>query len=168
MSVTGLTEMHQLVDAAIVRFELWQQTAEAADVSAPRLENLCEKLRVLRQCKTAGHVRTALEHVRYSMELAGVPAHVLEPLSQQVPALMEKRVAAADRMIKTCDECGSFYFPESSSMSALCPECAHFLYGYETCRHAFVSGRCSRCYWDGSVSPLKKMREQGDRGRSRG
>jgi predicted nucleic acid-binding Zn-ribbon protein len=41
--------------------------------------------------------------------------------------------------ITTCDECGSRYFAEASRMTALCPECAHHLYGYENCDHAFVA-----------------------------
>jgi hypothetical protein len=37
-------------------------------------------------------------------------------------------------------------------MDALCPECAHHLYGYPNCDHAFVNDGCSRCGWDGSRS----------------
>jgi hypothetical protein len=37
-------------------------------------------------------------------------------------------------------------------MAALCPECAHQLYGYDPCAHTFVDGRSSRCHCDGSVS----------------
>ena len=29
-----------------------------------------------------------------------------------------------------CDECGSEFLRASSKMMALCPECAHVLYGY--------------------------------------
>ena len=35
---------------------------------------------------------------------------------------------------------------------ALCPECAHILYGYPNCGHVFKNGRCIYCYWDGSRS----------------
>ncbi|HLC49285.1 MAG TPA: hypothetical protein VJI96_02805 [Candidatus Andersenbacteria bacterium] len=52
----------------------------------------------------------------------------------------------------TCDECGSLFFVGSSQMSNLCPNCAHLLYGKESCVHSFVGSRCSLCYWDGSVS----------------
>ncbi len=38
-----------------------------------------------------------------------------------------------DRSVKTCDECESLYFPETSIVDALCPECSHLLYGYESC-----------------------------------
>jgi predicted RNA-binding Zn-ribbon protein involved in translation (DUF1610 family) len=51
---------------------------------------------------------------------------------------------------KSCDECGSAYFPETSQMTNVCPECAHHLYGYPVCLHAFVDGRCTQCGWDGS------------------
>ncbi len=51
-----------------------------------------------------------------------------------------------------CDECGSSFFAGSSRMDALCPECAHWLYGYPPCEHTFADGRCTKCHWDGSVS----------------
>ncbi len=51
-----------------------------------------------------------------------------------------------------CNECGSEYRLETSQMAALCPECAHWLYGYPNCDHLFQSGRCVRCGWDGSRS----------------
>lgn len=56
----------------------------------------------------------------------------------------------------TCDECGSEFYIDSSKMSALCPECAHQLYGYENCDHEFRDGRCIYCYWDGSRSDFTK------------
>ena len=52
-----------------------------------------------------------------------------------------------------CDECGSTYRAQNSQVSALCPECAHQLYGYPPCPHRFAAGRCEICGWDGSVSP---------------
>src|SRR5437762_9950435 len=57
---------------------------------------------------------------------------------------------------KPCDECGSIYFAAASSMSQLCPECAHHLYGYRNCSHSFVNERCSLCGWDGSRSSYIK------------
>jgi hypothetical protein len=59
-----------------------------------------------------------------------------------------------DRIVKTCDECDSLYFADTSRMNALCPECAHLLYGYEPCFHIFVDRRCALCHWDGSLSQL--------------
>lgn len=53
---------------------------------------------------------------------------------------------------KICDECGSAYRNSASLMAALCPECAHQLYGYAACGHEMVAGRCRICGWDGSVS----------------
>jgi predicted RNA-binding Zn-ribbon protein involved in translation (DUF1610 family) len=53
---------------------------------------------------------------------------------------------------KTCDECGSSYLAAASQMDALCPECAHHLYGYPNCEHVWVNDRCSKCGWDGSRS----------------
>ena len=57
---------------------------------------------------------------------------------------------------KVCDECGSTYNTETSAMVALCPECAHWLYGYPPCEHVFemtdAGNRCTRCAWDGSRS----------------
>lgn len=48
-----------------------------------------------------------------------------------------------------CDECGSTYVAVASRMARLCPECAHRLYGYPPCPHAFEDGRCTRCGWNG-------------------
>jgi len=61
---------------------------------------------------------------------------------------------AESRPTRTCDECGSAYFADASAMAALCPECAHHLYGYDPCEHDFIGGRCARCGWDGSRSPF--------------
>ncbi|CDX59040.1 conserved hypothetical protein [Mesorhizobium plurifarium] len=57
-----------------------------------------------------------------------------------------------DRPTKTCDECERTYFAEASAMASLCPECAHYLYGYVNCDHRFEDGRCLACGWDGSRS----------------
>ncbi len=71
---------------------------------------------------------------------------------------------------KCCDECGSDYFAHTSQMLWLCPECAHWLYGYPPCAHEFVQGRCSKCGWDGAVSAyLRKLQAQsGEREAERG
>jgi predicted nucleic acid-binding Zn-ribbon protein len=53
---------------------------------------------------------------------------------------------------KLCDECGSLFYAVASEMESLCPECAHNLYAYKNCDHEIVNGRCTKCYWDGSVS----------------
>lgn len=53
---------------------------------------------------------------------------------------------------RKCDECESNYFADSSQMSHLCPECAHYLYGYPQCEHNFSGNRCTKCGWDGSRS----------------
>lgn len=65
---------------------------------------------------------------------------------------------------RCCDECGSEYFAASSRMSSLCPECAHWLYGYPRCPHEFANGQCSKCGWDGSVSAyLRTLQSQPER-----
>lgn len=46
-------------------------------------------------------------------------------------------------------------------MAGLCPECAHWLYGYANCLHDMVDGRCRRCGWDGSVSTYVANLKQG-------
>lgn len=51
-----------------------------------------------------------------------------------------------------CNECESLFFEGASSMSALCPECSHHLYGYENCKHEITEGHCIKCYWDESKS----------------
>ena len=55
-----------------------------------------------------------------------------------------------------CDECGSEFLKSTSKMMALCPECAHVLYGYPNCAHDFKNGRCIYCHWDGSQSEYIK------------
>lgn len=52
--------------------------------------------------------------------------------------------------IKICDECGSEFYKDLSSMEHLCPECSNILYGYENCKHEFVNNRCIKCYWNGN------------------
>lgn len=44
-------------------------------------------------------------------------------------------------------------------MAALCPECAHWLYGYPNCDHQFAQGVCRHCDWDGSVAAFIKNRK---------
>lgn len=48
----------------------------------------------------------------------------------------------------------------SSNMMALCPECAHYLYGYPNCCHRFENGRCVYCHWNGSESAYIKSLKQ--------
>ena len=62
------------------------------------------------------------------------------------------------RPIATCDECASDYYADASPMDALCPECAHLLYGYPGCDHVLVDGRCARCRWNGATSPYLRSR----------
>lgn len=64
-----------------------------------------------------------------------------------------------NEQLKICAECGSQFNQTTSSMSNLCPECSHWLYGYESCQHEFRDGRCSKCNWDGSTSDyINKIR----------
>lgn len=53
---------------------------------------------------------------------------------------------------KQCDECGSYYYSDTSKMDSMCPECAHHIYGYENCRHSFRGMYCRKCGWDGARS----------------
>lgn len=55
-----------------------------------------------------------------------------------------------------CNECGSKFLKASSRMAALCPECAHILYGHPNCDHIFKNGICKHCYWNGSRSDYIK------------
>ncbi|OON70355.1 hypothetical protein B0919_06430 [Hymenobacter sp. CRA2] len=63
---------------------------------------------------------------------------------------MDSKLAKRDT--NACGECGSLYFADASKIMALCPECAHWLYGYSNCNHTMEQDRCLRCYWDGSVT----------------
>ncbi len=61
----------------------------------------------------------------------------------------------------TCSECGSDFKCEASGMVSLCPECAHYLYGYDNCAHVFENGICQICLWNGSVSDYVKRLKDG-------
>lgn len=63
------------------------------------------------------------------------------------------------KAVKTCDECKSEFYIDSSVMENLCPECASILYGYKNCEHKFVNNRCEKCHWNGnSNSYLEKIK----------
>ncbi|WMX13175.1 hypothetical protein [Aureispira sp. CCB-E] len=66
--------------------------------------------------------------------------------------------------IKTCNECNGEFYSKSSQMAGLCPECSHYLYGYENCVHIFKKERCIHCYWDGKNSEFinKKRRKNNE------
>ncbi len=57
-----------------------------------------------------------------------------------------------NRETKTCDECESEYYSDTSIMISLCPDCSHFLYGHENCEHEFENSRCTKCHWNGKTS----------------
>jgi len=61
-----------------------------------------------------------------------------------------------DNTIGICAECGSEFLKSKSEMEELCPECAHWLYGYEKCKHVFKDGKCTRCLWNGNKSEYIK------------
>lgn len=62
--------------------------------------------------------------------------------------------------VKKCEECESEYFPNTSKMSHLCPECSHVLYNYENCKHVFQDNRCIKCFWNGNITDyIKKLKE---------
>ena len=65
-----------------------------------------------------------------------------------------------------CDECGSRFAAGSSRMAALCPECAHRLYGYAACAHVFIDGCCVKCSWDGAVSTYLSARRDAGAGKT--
>lgn len=56
--------------------------------------------------------------------------------------------------ILLCDECGSTFDQAVSTLSSLCPECAHWLYLKPGCQHVFEGERCNKCYWNGRRTPL--------------
>lgn len=122
-------------------------------------------LRIERELKKRIEKLEAVSHPpvpkKYDPELAyAVQIRLLkanEALLKRVETL-EKKVNAP-----ICDECGSQYFKESSpDMASLCPECAHQLYGYVNCGHEYMNGRCTECYWDGSVSTATYNGEDSD------
>jgi predicted RNA-binding Zn-ribbon protein involved in translation (DUF1610 family) len=63
--------------------------------------------------------------------------------------------------MNSCDECGSEFYKDSSSMKHICSECSSILYGYENCKHKFVNNRCVKCYWNGnSSSYIEKLKAE--------
>ena len=59
-----------------------------------------------------------------------------------------------------CDECGSEFILAAAKMKSLCPNCAHVLYGYESCNHVFENGKCVLCAWNGNESEyIKSLKE---------
>lgn len=60
--------------------------------------------------------------------------------------------------IEVCSECQSEYDGLTSEMQRLCPECAHYLYGYRNCNHQFENGRCVTCFWNGNHSSFIENR----------
>lgn len=70
-------------------------------------------------------------------------------------------MTADKNAINVCDECGSEYFVQTSTMANLCPGCSHVLYGYPNCDHLFENGRCLKCFWNGNTSDqLKKLKNK--------
>ena len=61
---------------------------------------------------------------------------------------------------KTCDECESLNFMDSSEMMVLSPDCAHKLYGYPNCRNEFENGNCKKWGWNGQTSEYLKNLEK--------
>lgn len=57
-----------------------------------------------------------------------------------------------DKPTGECEECGSQIIRSTATMSGLCRECAHWLYGKSACDHDFLKGACRICGWDGSTS----------------
>ncbi|WP_024469583.1 hypothetical protein [Treponema pedis] len=66
------------------------------------------------------------------------------------------------KTVKICDECGSPFLVSSSKMDALCPNCAHILYGYPNCNHIFKDGKCIKCLYNKNASGyIKKLFNEG-------
>jgi hypothetical protein len=63
---------------------------------------------------------------------------------------------AEHREVRRCDECGNDHFASTSRMSRLCPECAHWLYGYQRCVHDLTDNLCWR--WDCEIGPTEPPR----------
>ena len=79
-------------------------------------------------------------------------------LFHNIRKILVKRKKMADKVheLKTCDECKSEYYPHTSKMNNLCPECSYILCGYDNCVHEFINERCIKCFWDGSRSEYIK------------
>ena len=59
-----------------------------------------------------------------------------------------------------CDECGSEFILAAAKTKSLCPNCAHVLYGYESCNHVFENGKCVLCAWNDNESEyIKSLKE---------
>lgn len=72
---------------------------------------------------------------------------------------MKKKIED-EKIIIICEECRSGFVSGTSKMMNICPECAHYLYGYPNCNHVFQNGKCIYCGWDGSESDYIKRLKQ--------
>src|ERR1700755_3204506 len=96
----------------------------------------CLGVRIRSSPRTSGHFRRSICHDARGD--GSVTSDLRENLTfGRLPSM--HALTQMNNPAKTCDECGSDYFPDASPMAALCPECAHYLYGYQNCAHAFAN-----------------------------
>ncbi|KAA1257469.1 hypothetical protein LF1_53180 [Rubripirellula obstinata] len=128
---SGFIEVRR-VHASHVNLEVWSLDPDAVNVDAEWVTDVPDNA-------VTGNVELEL-----SVRSAIMLADSLHVLAIREPATEDDH--------PNCDECGSPFFSSLITMSALCPECSHYLYGKPNCAHSFCGGRCRRCGWDGSVS----------------
>ena len=92
------------------------------------------------------HIHDESEHAIQTIRFNGIGDH---PQIDDPPIY--------ESATRICEECKSNFFPPSSIMSGLCPECAHYLYGYDNCDHSIIGSSCEICGWDGSVSEYVRL-----------
>jgi DNA-directed RNA polymerase subunit RPC12/RpoP len=122
----------RLVHAKHINLETWSIDPDALNSNAKWVTDVSDSA-------VTGNVELELD-LRTAMDLT-------ESLHELVAI-----ESAANGTETNCDECGSRFLSSQATMSALCPECSHYLYNKPNCAHSFRDGRCRRCGWDGSVS----------------
>ena len=83
--------MQQLLDAAIVEVEHWQESPTVTGIPSHRVSNVRDKLQALRGCGSVGLLRSGMDHVSGSIAVLGVPPSELAPSLLQLAALLAER-----------------------------------------------------------------------------
>ncbi len=122
----------RLVHAKHINLETWSIDPDALNPNAKWVSDVSDSA-VTGNVELELDLRTALDLTESLHDL--LPLNLLR--TGQKPIVMN-----ADRR----------FLSSQATMSALCPECSHYLYNKPNCALSFRDGRCRRCGWDGSVS----------------
>jgi hypothetical protein len=91
MSIPGLNDMRQLLDAAIREVEIWQESPTVPDIPPHRVANVRDQLRAIRGCGSVGRLRTGTAHVTGSISALGVLVSELAPSLLRLQSHLDER-----------------------------------------------------------------------------